>query len=124
MQDYNTEYFNCPIGVKQGDCLSPTLFSVYINDLSHELKNSGIGVEIEFEGIAGITETIVVNMLLYADDIVLFVKDEIDKQHLLYLVQIWCENWRLEINLSKTNVIHVRSKRKQQSKFMFLFNRS
>ena len=25
LQDYNTDYFNCPIGVKQGDCLSPTL---------------------------------------------------------------------------------------------------
>ena len=26
--DYGTEYFDCPIGVKQGDCLSPTLFEI------------------------------------------------------------------------------------------------
>ena len=29
-----TDWFNCPLGVKQGDCISPTLFSMYINDLA------------------------------------------------------------------------------------------
>ena len=31
LNDYETEYFDCPIGVKQGDCLSPTLFAIFIN---------------------------------------------------------------------------------------------
>ena len=44
-------------------------------------------------------------------------------QRLLDMVQEWCENWRLEVNLSKTNILHVRPKRKAQSKFMFLFNK-
>ena len=47
LNEYETEYFDCPVGVKQGDCLSPTLFAIFINDLATELKNSNIGVILE-----------------------------------------------------------------------------
>ena len=36
---------------------------------------------------------------------------------------MWCEKWRLEVNLAKTNILHIRSKRKMQSRFVFIFNR-
>ena len=38
------------------------------------------------------------------------------------MVQDWCRKWRLDVNLSKTNILHVRNSRKTQSKFVFLFN--
>ena len=41
LNDYETDYFDCPIGVKQGDCLSPTLFAIFINDLANEIKDIG-----------------------------------------------------------------------------------
>ena len=46
LNDYETEYFDCPIGVKQGDCLSPTLFAIFVNDLAIEIRNSGVGLPI------------------------------------------------------------------------------
>ena len=122
LQDYNTDYFDCPMGIKQGDCLSPTLFSIFINDLAEDIKNTKIGIKLNIEDIAGIVDINVLNILLYADDIVLFAENEEDLQSLLFIVQTWCEKWRLEVNLSKTNIMHVRSKRKMQSKFLFLFN--
>ena len=123
LQNNSTEYFDCPVGVKQGDCLSPTLFAIFINDLANEMKNSETGIKLDIEDIAGNIETILINILLYADDIVIFAENEEDLQSLIYIVQVWCEKWRLEVNLSKTNVLHVRSKRKMQSKFLFLFNK-
>ena len=48
---------------------------------------------------------------------------ETDMQFLLHLVEIWCSKWRLEVNLTKTNIMHVRGPRCSQSKFMFLFNK-
>jgi len=116
LQEFETEFFGCPIGVKQGDCLSPTLFCIFINDLAEDLKASNLGVEID--------QGILINVLLYADDIVLIAKDEEDLQDLLMIVEGCCNLWRLEVNLTKTNILHVRSSRKQQSKFMFLFNKN
>ena len=115
LNEFETEYFDCPIGVKQGDCLSPTLFAIFINDLAEEIKASNVGLDLDPETC--------INILLYADDIVLLAKTEVDLQFLLYLVENWCRNWRLEVNLTKTNVMHVRCQRKQQSNFMFLFDR-
>ena len=50
LNDNETEYFDCPVGVKQGDCLSATLFAIFINDLAIEIKNSNIGVILD-EGL-------------------------------------------------------------------------
>ena len=115
LNDFETDYFDCPIGVKQGDCLSPTLFAIYINDLAEEIKASGIGLELDSDTF--------LNILLYADDIVLLAKNEEDLQFLLLIVENWCLKWRLEVNLTKTNILHLRAQRKSQSKFMFLFDR-
>jgi hypothetical protein len=115
LNEFETDYFDCPIGVKQGDCLSPTLFAIFINDLAEEIKASNVGLDLD--------STTFINILLYADDIVLLAKTENDLQFLLFLVETWCKNWRLEVNLTKTNIMHIRGKRKQQSKFMFLFDR-
>ena len=68
-------------------------------------------------------ENTFVNILLYADDIVLLAKNEMDLQFLLLLVENWCIKWRLEVNLTKTNIVHIRGKGKSQSMYMFLFDR-
>ena len=99
--------------------MSPTLFSIFINDLAIKIKESGIGIKLDIGSADqnALNETIVLSILLYADDIVLFAENEEDMQSLLFIVQSWCENNRLEINLSKTNIMHVRTKRKFQSKY-------
>ena len=89
LNEHETEYFDCPVGVKQGDCLSPTLFAIFINDLATEIRNSNIGVILE--------EGLLINILLYADDIVLFAENEEDLQSLLFIVECWCKKWRLEV---------------------------
>ena len=56
--------FECHLGVRQGECLSPFLFSMYINDMEDEFYLHGInGIEID---------TIKVFLLLYADNITTF----------------------------------------------------
>ena len=50
--------------MRQGECLSPFLFSIYLNDLEVELNIKGV------EGIAIGMHTLCI--LLYTDDIVLF----------------------------------------------------
>ena len=121
LNDMETEYFSCPLGVKQGDCLSPTLFAVYINDLANEIKNAGLGIPIGDE----VAEAFALNLsvLLYADDLVCMAESEENLQAILYIVEEWCRKWRLEVNMAKTNIMHVRRKRRPQSKFTFLFDK-
>ena len=109
--------------MKQGDCLSPTLFSVFINDLAEEIKESGVGVHISGQNRPpdSLDPEFIVNILLYADDIVVLAETEVDLQQLLNIIERWCSKWRLEVNLSKTNILHVRGKRKPRSDFVFLF---
>jgi hypothetical protein len=120
LHDYETEYVDSPIGVKQGDNLSPTLFAIFINDLASEIKESNIGIDLNVEG--GPHIDYVLSILLYADDIVCLAENEDDLQSILFIIENWCKKWRLEVNLTKTNIVHIRKIRKQQSKFTFLFD--
>ena len=106
--------------MKQGDCLSPTLFAIFINDLATEINNAKLGVNLNIEG--GPEIDYVLSILLYADDIVCLAEDEIKLQDILFIVETCCKRYRLEVNLSKTNILHVRNLRRQRSKFTFLFD--
>ena len=74
LNEYSTDYFDCPIGVKQGDCISATLFAIFINDLAVQIKGSNIGIDlsknIDINSTNIPQEALFLNILLYADDLV------------------------------------------------------
>jgi len=61
----STELFDCPIGVRQGCVLSPTLFSIFINQLSDHMNAEGK------HGIQILPEFMELFVLLFADDVAL-----------------------------------------------------
>jgi len=75
-----TNWFDCRTGFKQEDNVSPTLFSIFINDLVKEINDLNCGFK---------TGERQLSTLLYADDIVLFAKKEEDLQkNARYLTQV------------------------------------
>jgi hypothetical protein len=76
-----TEHFRTTSGVRQGDCLSPALFSLYINDLAQGIKSGGHGVNVNGANIS---------ILLNADDIVLISETEEGLQNMLGTLERWC----------------------------------
>ncbi len=97
-----TDWFRCESGVRQGDVLSTTLFSIFINDLAKEIKDMDIGIPIGELKLC---------ILLYADDIVLLSENERDLQSMLDKLNEWCVKWHMKVNETKTNVIHFRNKK-------------
>ena len=58
-------------------------------------------------------------LLLYADDTVVLAECPEDLQRALYILNIFCEVWGLDINVSKTKVIFSRGKIRKLPKFEF-----
>ena len=58
-----SDYFDCPVGLKQGCMASPLLFSFFINDLATLINNSDI------KGIQLHPYTVELLILLFADDV-------------------------------------------------------
>ena len=94
-----TKWFNIDYGVRQGDGLSTTLFSAFINSLALEINSLNCGINLdEFQ----------ISTLFYADDIVLLAGNERDLQVMIDCVDTWCKKWRMTVNVDKTNVVHFR----------------
>ena len=118
LNDEFTDEFVSTNGVLQGNNLSPTMFSIYINSLLLELRKNEIGVCIDTSNKE------LVNVLAYADDIVLVAENEQDLQKLLKLVEDWCTKWRISVNKTKTKIIHFQPKGKNSTECKFYIDNS
>ena len=99
-------FFDCNLGVRQGDNLSPFLFSLYLNDLEHFLlSNKFIGVTCSSsDDIEQAHIFIKLYALLYADDTILIADSMQELQHGLNIFHTYCKQWKLNVNISKTKV--------------------
>ena len=109
----HAEYFDCPLGVRQGDGLSPTLFNVFINDVQ-DLFNCEDCHPAKYHGIT-------IGCLLYADDLVIISESSSGLQASLDKLSEYCRQWKLEINVCKSKVM-IASKRKVCSENNLLVN--
>ena len=89
--------FTSECGVKQGDILSPSLFNIFINGIVDELK-AGNCDPVQIGEIS-------VNCLLYADDIVLLSESKSGLQNCLNILETYCSNWKLQVNVEKSKVL-------------------
>ena len=89
--------FDSTMGVKQGCPMSPTLFGLYIDQLETHLQHH-VQDAPDLQGQK-------VSMLLYVDDIVLLSKSPAGLQHLLHVLQLFCGDKLLSVNMSKTQVV-------------------
>ena len=97
--NYLSEAFYCSLGVRQGEYLSPFLFSIYLYDIEDTFKQNGA------DGI-NINDLQLV-FLLYADDIVVFAEsaESLELQNSLNILEGYCDRWKLTVNSTKTKVI-------------------
>ncbi|MFN7883799.1 MAG: RNA-directed DNA polymerase, partial [bacterium] len=91
--------FAAPLGVRQGDPLSPLLFGLYIDRFEQFVLQECplLGIEL--------TDTQIVSLLLYADDLVLMAQSPEDLQVLLDVLHRFAVANHLTVNTQKTKVL-------------------
>ena len=94
--DSRTIFFKSDIGVRQGDVLSPNLFKIFINDLPSYLSECVDPVDVNGN---------ILQCLMYADDIVLLSTSSEGLQQRLNVLNIFCQEWCLDLNVSKTKIL-------------------
>ena len=102
LNNRTTDWFDVTCGLRQGCCLSPVLFNLFINDLALRIKALGKGVMVDEDLIC---------ILLYADDIVLLSENADDFQLLLDCLNDCCDmnGTCMSVNASKSSIMHFRS---------------
>ena len=104
-------------GVKQGDILAPTLFSIFFAALlAHAFRDCDRGVGLRFRTTGKVfdlrrfnakskTFQALIIELLYADDADFVAHTEADMQHIMDLFSASCEAFGLTISLNKTKAM-------------------
>ena len=100
----SSAFFPCNSGVRQGDNLSPFLFTIFLNDLEYYLHQHDTGIIIDYTN-DDISVYLKLFVLLYADDTVIFSDSPEELQKSLHIFENYCYKWKLKINTEKTEVI-------------------
>ena len=90
-----SESFPMMKGVPQGDPLSCLLFNLFIDSLSRFLSSRP-----DIPGVSAFNGGIVLQHLLYADDLVCLAGSADELQRMLDYVKQWADAWGLELNTS------------------------
>jgi hypothetical protein len=88
-----SQFFTLGNGTRQGGVLSPWFFARYLRELLSEVVGAGVGCN-----IGGLT----INVLAYADDIVLIAPSWRGLQRLIDVVAVQSVIINMEVNVSKT----------------------
>lgn len=94
-----SDYFECPAGVRQGCVMSPTLFSMFINQLATHINDAGV------HGVQLLPNLMELFILLFADDVALLSTTPGGLQCQLNTLSTCCRRLKLSVNMGKTKIM-------------------
>ena len=119
--------FSSNVGVRQGENISPALFSIFLNDLTEFISHAYDGLT----NVGDMAKILLSNddfevyfklyILLYADDTVIFAETDRELQAALNAMYLYCKTWDIEVNPAKTKIT-IFSNRKMQQTPIFTYN--
>ena len=96
-QNTMTESSLCNKGIRQGDGLSPVLFSLFMTDLPEYFRVHNC------PGVKSGNQSL--NCLMYADDLLVISNSPEGLQQSLNVIYKHAQEWKLKVNTKKSNII-------------------
>ena len=115
-------FFPCETGVRQGENLSPLLFSIYMNDLEQFFcldGQNGVRISASDNEINLLLRLFV---LLYADDTLILSDNEEEFQIMLNRFDEYCKIWKLTVNVEKSKIVIFGDYTRRANKYSFTIN--
>ena len=106
-----TDWFRVNVGLRQGCMLSPILFILVIDELAREVKRFGRDTRLG---------NLRINILLFADDIVLIAENFEDLQYLLDVTYSFSRRWGFKWNTQKSNMVRFGAGKRRLNKKVYL----
>ena len=97
-------FFTCAVGLKQGEVISPLIFSLFIEDVELFLQDN--------HSSRLLLDDIMFILMLFADDMAILGNGVDNLQHSLNQLKNYCKRWGLEVNTDKTIVMVFRKRGK------------
>lgn len=92
-----SDFFDCDVGLMQGEICSPLLFFLFISDIENSLQENLD---------AGITlDQLSLYLILFADDAVIFSDTREGLQLSIDRLHQYCDTWNLTVNVDKTKIM-------------------
>ena len=93
LQGQLSNAFSCALGVRQGESLSPFLFSMFLNDIEEVFIKNGLpGIDLDM---------FILFLTLYAYDIVIFANRQDELPNSLNALQEYCFKWKQAFSVKR-----------------------
>ena len=107
----NCKIINSNVGARQGENLSPILFSLFLNDLVEFVSNrfdclcdKADAIHLRYDN-GDIEVNFKIYILLYADDKLILAESQEQLQLPLNSMFLYCQTWKLEVNPTNTKEV-------------------
>ncbi len=114
-----SDTFICIKGVRQGENLSPLLFALYVNDIEDSLIGNICNYLLFDDDFLDLHLNSLI--MMYADDTVILANSEEETKNILTALELYCDQWKLEVNNSKTKVVVYSRGRRNYGTYNFVF---
>lgn len=98
-----SDKFTRSMGMRQGENLSPLLFTYYVNDLQEYLLDNGNFLDFCENDVNTYLRSFV---LMYADDTVILCDSVENTKQALIALHNYCNDWKLNVNCGKTKMLY------------------
>ena len=111
-----SNFFVSNVGVRQGEHLSPLLFSIYVDDLENYLSANG-SVPPKVDKMFHTENVLKLLVLLYADDTLILADSPKNLQKSSHNLSLYCKKWYLAVN--EKTIFFIFSKRNLNIEALF-----